>query len=246
VCGASSPTTARKVRALGSTVRVMFRVTFLVDDPVERQRLATELRALTMGGATRIVSAFANAKTVEVFLDIAESAVADDVVDQLAQSLGVDEYEITSAAPLATPTESADATDRRHLRRAVITQVRVHPDGRTLSVQARHRPYETVDRIDVEQSDDAVTITAVVGSPEDDDRDNYVSLAVAFTWVDTVLDRPLGDRQITRDDPDQRPPRPQPAHDEVRPETSIQSIQPIGSDADADRADWSAWRPHLI
>jgi hypothetical protein len=64
----------------------------------------------------------------------------------------------------------------------VITQVRVHPDGRTLSVQARHRPYETIERVEVEQTDDAVTITALVGSPEDDDRNQYVSLAVAFTW----------------------------------------------------------------
>jgi len=227
----------------------MFRVTFLVDDPVERQRLATELRALTISGDTKIVSAFVYARTIEVFLEIPESAVADHVVDQLAQSLGVEEREIQSAAPLAMPTGGAVANARRRGRRAVITQVRVHPDGRTLSVQARHRPYETVERIDVERSDDAVTITAVVGSPEDDDRDNYVSLAVAFSWVDTVLDRPLGDREIVRDDPDRRSSRSQPTDDEVRPQRSIEtvdSIQSIESEADTGGADWSAWRPHLI
>lgn len=226
---------------------VMFRVTFLVDDPAERQRLAAELRALTMGGATRVVSVFANAKTVEVFLDIAES-VADDVVDQLAQSLGVDAYEITSAAPLATPTGNPDATDRRHLRRAVITQVRVHPDGRTFSVQARHRPYETVERVDVEQTDQAVTITALVGSPEEDDRDRYVSLAVAFTWFDTVLDRPLGGREVIRDDPDRRLTRSRPspvAPDQVVPERLVDATE-SESNADAEVATWSAWRPHLL
>jgi hypothetical protein len=232
----------------GGTVGVMFRVTFLVDDPGERQRLAAELRALTVGADARIVSAFVYAKTVEVFLDVAEFAVPYEVVDQLAQSLGVDEYEVASAAPLATETGGVVAPARRRLRPAVITQVRVHPDDRTLSVQARHRPHETVARVEVDETDDAVTIAALVGSPEDDDRDQYVSLAVAFTWVDAILDRPVGDRQIIRDDPDRRPSRPQPSpdvHDRVLPERLVDTTE-SESDADADDATWSTWRPHLI
>jgi hypothetical protein len=184
-----------------------------------------------------------------VFLEIPESAVADDVADQLARSLGVEEYEVQSAAPLAAPTGGAVANARRHLRRAVITQVRVEPDGRALSVQARHRPYESIERIDVEQSDDAVTIAALVGATEGDERDRYVSFAVAFSWVATVLDRPLGDREIIRDDPDRRPSRSEPippAHDEVLPKEPIETIPPIESEADTEGADWSAWRPHLI
>jgi len=179
----------------------MFRVTFLVDDPSERARLATDLRALTMGGDARIVSAFADAKTVEVFLDIAESADPNAVTDRLAQWLGVTDYEVTRAD--AVPTEmlgKAEPAPHARLRRATITQVRVHPDGRALSVQARHRRHEAVERVEVEQSDEAVALTVLVGA--DDVRGQYVSLAVAFTWVDTFLDRPLADRRIIRHDPD--------------------------------------------
>jgi hypothetical protein len=175
----------------------MFRVTFLIDDPAERQRLANELRSLTMGGDARIVSAFADAKTVEVYLEIGESVVWRDVADQLAQRLGVDEYEVTRAEPLLTvPPADADTIGHRRLRPAAITQVRVHPDGRTLSVQARHRQDETVERVEVQQTDEAVAITVLLSAPDDDVRDHYVSFAVAFTWVDTTLDRPVGNRRI--------------------------------------------------
>jgi hypothetical protein len=184
-------------------VNAMFRVTFLVDDPAERERLATALRALTMGGDARIVSVFADAKTVEVFLDIAESAVPRAVTDRLAQWLGVTEYEVTRAD--AVPTEmvgNGNAISRGRLRPAAITQVRVHPDGRTLSVQARHRRHETVERVEVEQTDDTVALTVLVGTADDDVRAQYVSLAVAFTWIDAFLDRPVGDRRIIRHDPE--------------------------------------------
>jgi hypothetical protein len=235
----------------GSTVKVMLRITFLVDDPTKRQRLPTEVRALTMAGGTRIVSALVYAKTVEVLLEIGDSAVPRDVADQLAQSLGVDEYEVTTAEPLATGSfERATTIARRRLRPAVITQVRVHPDGRTLSVQARHRPHETVERVEVEPSNDAVAITALVGSPDDDERDRYVSFAVAFSWVDTVLDRPVGDREIIRHDPDRRASRSQPARETVGREGSIESSESIESDldtnADMDRLDWVVWGPHQI
>jgi hypothetical protein len=187
----------RKEWHVRSIVTPMFRVTFLIDDPAERQRLANELRSLTMGGDARIVSAFADAKTVEVYLEIGEDVVWRDVTDQLAQRLGVDEYEVTRAEPLLTvPPAGADATSRRRLRPAAITQVRVHPDGRTLSVQARHRQDETVETVDVQETDEAVAITVLLSAPDDDVRDHYVSFAVAFTWVDTTLNRPVGNRRI--------------------------------------------------
>ncbi len=203
----------------------MFRVTFLADNPAERRRLATELQGLTVSADARIVSACVYAKTVEVFLDVAEFAVPSEVADQLARSLGVDEYEVESAVPLATQTARGVAPVRRRLRPAIITQVRLHPDGCTLSVQARHRPYETIERVEVGQTDDAVVVTVLVGSPDDDDRDQYVSFAVAFSWVDAILDRPVGDRQIISDDPDRRPARPQPDHDEVREGRSSRSFR---------------------
>jgi hypothetical protein len=72
--------------------------------------------------------------------------------------------------------------------------------------------------------------------------------AVAFSWVDTVLDRPLGGRGIIRDDPDRLLTRSQPApvaHDEVLPGRLVDTTE-SESNADADDATWSAWRPHLI
>jgi len=181
----------------------MFRVTFLADDPAERERLATGLRTLSMGGDARIVAAFADAKSVEVYVDIAESAVPRAVTDRLAQWLGVGEYEVTRAEAVPTEVPGAEkATSRGRLRPVAITQVRVHPDGRTLSVQARHRRHETVESVEVEQTDDAVALTVLVGTADDDVRSQYVSLAVAFTWIDTFLDRPVGDRRIIRHDLD--------------------------------------------
>jgi hypothetical protein len=179
----------------------MFRVTFLIDDPIERQRLADELRNLTIGGDVRIVSAFADAKSVEVYLEVDDRLVWREVTDQFAQRLGVDEYEVTRAEPLrTTPSPSASAStgaiDHRRLHPATITQVRVHPDGRTLSVQARHRPDEIVETVDVQQTDEAVAIRVLLGAPDDAVRDHYVSFAVAFTWVDTTIDRPVGNRRI--------------------------------------------------
>jgi hypothetical protein len=176
----------------------MFRVTFLVDDPAERQRLAAELRVLTVGSEARMVSAFSDAKAIEVYLDIAESADPRAVTDRFAQRLGVNDYELTRAEPLVTePDGTAPPIDRGRLHPAAITQVRVPPDGRTLSVQARHRPDETVERVEIEETDEAVAITVLVSAP-DDVRDQYVSFAVAFTWVDTLLDSPVSDRKIIR------------------------------------------------
>jgi len=36
----------------------------------------------------------------------------------------------------------------------------------------------------------------LLSAPDDDVRDHYVSFAVAFTWVDTTLNRPVGNRRI--------------------------------------------------
>jgi hypothetical protein len=183
----------------------MFRVTFLVDDPAERQRLATELRLLTVGSEARMVSAFTDAKTIEVYLDIAESADPRAVTDRFAQRLGVSDYELTRAEPLVTePDENAPPSNRGRLHPATINQVRVHPDGRTLSVQARHRPDETVERVEIGETDEAVAITVLVSAP-DDVRDQFVSFAVAFTWVEALLDSPMRDGQIIRHDRDPGP-----------------------------------------
>ena len=185
-----------------------------------------------MGGDARIVTAFVDSKTVEVFLDIAESAVPREVFDRLAQRLGVDEYEVTRVEPVEVESVGGAVTARRgRLRRAAITQVRTHPDGRTLSVQARHRPDETVETVEVQQTDDAVGIAVLLGTTDDDVRDQYVSFAVSFTWVDAILDRPVGDRQIIHLDPGQPATFSEPARDDRResPPESFSLIEPLES-----------------
>jgi hypothetical protein len=183
-------------------VTEMYRVAFSMDDSEDRQQFGTALQRCSIGDA-RVVAAFAGATTIDVFVDITDTAVPREVAAQLAQRLGVDEYEVTRVEALPVPTLGSEAPMHRvHLRPATITQVRVHPDDRTLSVQVRHRPQETVETIDVDESDDAVRIAVFVATLEDDETNQYVSLAVAFSWIEAVLEREIGVRRILRQDPD--------------------------------------------
>jgi hypothetical protein len=180
----------------------MYRVAFSLDDSEDRQQFGTALQRCTIGDA-RIVAAFAGATTIDVFIDITDTAVPREVAAQLAQRLGVNEYEVARVEALPVPTLGSEAPMHRvHLRPATITQVRVHPDDRTLSVQVRHRPHETVETIDVEESGDAVRIAVYVATLDDDVGNQYVSLAVAFSWIEAVLEREIGVRRILRQDPD--------------------------------------------
>ncbi|MDQ1435664.1 MAG: hypothetical protein QOF59_2480 [Actinomycetota bacterium] len=181
----------------------MYRVAFSMDDSEDRQQLGSALEHWTIGDA-RIIAAFAGATTIDVYIDITDMAIPREVARQLAQRLGIAEYELTRVDALPVPALGSEATmHRAHLRPATITQVRVHPDDRTLSVQVRHRPHESVETIDLEESDDAVRIAVFVAALHDDDSDRYVSLAVAFSWVEALLEREIGDRRILRQDPDQ-------------------------------------------
>jgi hypothetical protein len=184
----------------------MFRVTFQVSESAERQLLASGLRTPVAGGGARVVLAFDDAKTVDVYLEILDPADPDVAAADLARHLGVADYEITEVEPLLTEsTESADA-GRRSPRPDAITQVLVNADDRTLSVQVRHRPYETAAAIEVvDETDDAVVITVVVSATDDHVGGQYASLAIVFTWVDIVLDRPLGNRKVIRHNPSYNP-----------------------------------------
>ncbi|MCU1466358.1 MAG: hypothetical protein JWM72_2286 [Actinomycetia bacterium] len=180
----------------------MYRVAFSMDDSEDRQQLISALERCTIGDA-RIVSAFAGATTVDVYIDITDTAIPREVAGQLAQRLGAAAYEVTRVDALPVPALGSEPTmHRAHLRPATITQVRVHPDDRTLSVQVRHRPHESVETLDLEESDDAVRIAVFVDAFEDDASNRYVSLAVAFSWIEAILEREIGDRRILRQDPD--------------------------------------------
>ena len=180
----------------------MYRVAFSTDDSAERQQLVTALQHCTLADA-RIVAAFADTSTVEVYLDMTDAAIPREIAGQLAQRLGGGEYTVTRVDALAIAQVGSDGTVHRgHLRPATITQVRVQADDRTLSVQARHRPNETVETIDVRETEDSVTIAVAVASFDDDISRQYVSLSVAFSWVETVLEDGVGERRVIRHDPE--------------------------------------------
>jgi hypothetical protein len=179
----------------------MFRVTFLINEPGGTQLPAPELRVPDIGCA-RVISAFRDAKAIDVFFNVESVAGARDVAASFATQLGIPEYEVTQVESLPIGAGEPGVSDRASRRPDAITQVRVHPDDRTVSVQVRHRPHETVAGIEtVETLDDAVAITVSVATRDEHAADQYASLAIAFTWIDTVLDRPLGDRKIVRHAP---------------------------------------------
>jgi hypothetical protein len=180
------------------TCAAMFRVTFLIGDPAERRDFATGLRSTSIGGDARIVSAFEDAKTVDLYVEVGDPAAAPGLFDEFAQRLGVREFEVAEVEPLLTGSVERATGERLSRRPDSITQVRLQPDDRTLSVQVRHRPNETVETVEVEQSDEAVAISVWVAAAQDPESGQYASLAIAFTWIDTVLDRPLGDRKVIR------------------------------------------------
>ncbi|MCU1468640.1 MAG: hypothetical protein JWM72_4568 [Actinomycetia bacterium] len=184
----------------------MFRVTYLVSDPDESRHRVGELRPPSIGGGVRIVSAFQHGKTVDVYLDVANHGAPLEAAENLARQLGVTEYEVTQVEPLSIGSAPRPTVDGGLHRADAITQVRVHPDDRTLSILARHRPHEAVERIEVEQTEDSVSITVLVATPDDHIRSPYASITNAFTWRDTVLDRPLGDRRVIRSGPSENAP----------------------------------------
>jgi len=197
----------------------MFRFTFSLSGPAERERVAAALQGPAIGNV-RVVSAFADETKVDAYLDSGGTASVREVAADVAHRLGVSEYAVTRVDPLCNGTaggpnpdhashhsSESPKQDRERRRPADITQVRIDLDDRTLSVQTRHRPHETVETIEVAQTDDAVILTALV-APPDLVTEQYASFGIAFTWVDTVLDRPLGNRRVVRHAPDHNAPAP--------------------------------------
>jgi hypothetical protein len=195
----------------------MFRFTLSLSSPAERERVTAALQVPAIGDV-RIVSAFADETTVEAYLESGGTADLREVAADVARRLGVTEYEVTRVDPICNgatqgpnlngaarrPAE-APSPDRTPRRPADITQVRIALDDRTLSVQTRHRPHETVETIEVMETDDAVMLTALV-APPDNLGEQYASFGIAFSWMDTVLDRPLGSRRVVRHDRDRNAP----------------------------------------
>jgi hypothetical protein len=173
----------------------MFRFTFSLSGPAERERVAAALNVPAIGNV-RVVSAFADETKVDAYLDFDGTAGLREVADDVARRLGIREYEVTCVDPLCNGA-NAPNPERASRRPADVTQVRIDLDDRTLSVQTRHRPHETVETVEVVQTDEVVMITASV-APLDSGTEQFASFGIAFTWVDTVLDRPLGNRRVIR------------------------------------------------
>lgn len=174
----------------------MFRLTFpLVDRSADGDERLRELvdPALADG---RITAAFSDSKSVEVYVDAAQVGDVRDLAARLARSMRVDEYEITpvDAMRIGAPVQSP-AVVRGRARPVAVTRARLADDGRTMSLQARHRPHERVTSVDLDQDEDAVRVR-ISAATADDPRRHYASLAVAFTWVEVTLEEPLANRPL--------------------------------------------------
>jgi len=178
-------------RVLRLTVR-------LRDDADDVRDCALRLRDAA-SPATRIVAAFVEPKCIEAYFDLGVGT-EPDAIGLLARGLGFDDYELTVVEPLSSVVGAGepelDVAPPGHRRPAAIAQVSLQPDGRTLCIRARHRRHETVQAVDVDESDRDVSVTVFVGIPGADPYAGLVSFAVDFSVVRVRLAQPLGDRRV--------------------------------------------------
>jgi hypothetical protein len=148
----------------------------------------------------RIVAAFAESKSIEAYFDLGEG-IEPRAIGRLAERLGFDDYELTGVEPVSADAGGREpalevAPLRYHGRPATIMHVVLQPDGRTLRIQARHRRHETIQGVDVDETDRDVRVEVLVGIPPADPYAGHVSFAVDFSVVRVRLDQPLADRRV--------------------------------------------------
>jgi hypothetical protein len=148
----------------------------------------------------RIVAAFAESKSIEAYFDVSDG-IEPHAIGVLAERLGFDDYELTGVEPVSADVSGREPTLevaplRGHRHPAAIMQIVLQPDGRTLRIQARHRRHETVQGVDVDETDRDVRVDVLVGIPRADPYAGRVSFALDFSVVRCRLDQPLGDRQV--------------------------------------------------
>jgi hypothetical protein len=152
----------------------------------------------------RMVAAFVESKSIEAYFDVGEG-IEPHAVGLLAEHLGFDDYEVTGVEPVSADV-SADVSGREpalevasmrcHGHPATIMQILLQPDGRTLSIRARHRRHETIQGVDVDETDREVRVEVLVAIPPTDRYAGRVSFAVDFSVVRVRLDQPLDDRRV--------------------------------------------------
>ncbi len=148
----------------------------------------------------RIVAAFAESKSIEAYFDVGEG-IEPHAIGLLAERLGFDDYELTGVEPVSADVSAREpalevAPLRCHRHPATLMQIVLQPDGRTLRIQARHRRHETIQGVDVDETDRDVRVDVLVGIPRADPYAGRVSFALDFSVVRVRLEKPLGDRQV--------------------------------------------------
>ncbi|HYL51604.1 MAG TPA: hypothetical protein VEZ15_06520 [Acidimicrobiia bacterium] len=177
----------------------MLRLTVrLRDDADDVRDCVLRLRAAA-SPAMRIVAAFAEPKCLEAYFDLGEAD--PEAIGLLAHGFGFDDYELTVVEPISVvggggEPELAVAPLLGHRHPAAIAQVVLEGDGRTLCIRARHRRHETIQEVDVDESDRDVCVRVFVAIPRADPYAGRVSFAVDFSVVRVRLEQPLGERRV--------------------------------------------------
>lgn len=148
----------------------------------------------------RIVAAFAEPKCLEAYFDLGEGT-DPEAIGLLAHGLALDDYELTVVEPISLVVGGGEpeldvAPLLGHRHPAAIAQVGLEGDGRTLCIRARHRRHETIQEVDVDESDRDVCVRVFVAIPRADPYAGRVSFAVDFSVVRVRLEQPLGDRRV--------------------------------------------------
>jgi hypothetical protein len=152
----------------------------------------------------RVVAAFLDHKRLDIYFETEVDADVDAGIDQIAATLGLDDYRASSVVPLpvepeVSPVAVAPKRQLASLRRGNIVDVGVSADGRTLTVRVRHKLHEQVDRVVAKETAERVDVSAWVGTPPDDPRGDYATLADAFSTARAELAQPVGTRRIIHD-----------------------------------------------
>jgi hypothetical protein len=180
----------------------MLRLTVRLTDDRDDVRDCAQTLLDVAPGDIRVVAVFVEGKSVEAYLEI-EDGVDDRRIDQWIAGFGFEHYELSDVELMPVRPEPGVVADvdppTWPASVATITRVVAEPADDTLRIQVRHRRYETIQRIDVEETDHVVRVKVMVGVPHDDPHAPYVSFAVIFSWVRARLRRPLGSRRVTWD-----------------------------------------------
>lgn len=166
-------------------------------------RWAARLRG-AMPADMHLVAAFLDDGTLDVYVEPGADANVGAAIDRIVMALGASDYRASSVValpvePAVTSTAVVPATQLTTVHRGQIVDVTVLPDCRELSVKVRHRRYETIDRLEITETEHRIHVTAWVGTSPDDPRGEYATFADTFTAVPAELGRPVGTRRITYD-----------------------------------------------